>query len=112
MGRHPLALHGVIVGRRRKVHQHRRGRKRPGVLHLRSAGAPRAGADDQEREGSSRGEALNLIVGGRPLGARKDAVKANVLKLLADKYGVEEGFLSAELNRSGGQGATWALTAA
>ena len=33
------------------------------------------------------GEALNLIVGGRPLeGEEKDAVKANVLKLLADKY--------------------------
>ena len=45
------------------------------------------------------GEALNLIVGGRPLeGEEKDAVKANVLKLLADKYGVEEeDFLSAEL---------------
>lgn len=45
------------------------------------------------------GEVLNLIVGGRPLeGEEKDAVKANVLKLLADKYGVEEeDFLSAEL---------------
>ena len=45
------------------------------------------------------GEALNLIVGGRPLeGEEKDAVKANVLKLLTDKYGVEEeDFLSAEL---------------
>ena len=45
------------------------------------------------------GEALNLIVGGRPLaGEEKDAVKANVLKLLDDKYGVEEeDFLSAEL---------------
>ena len=45
------------------------------------------------------GEALNLIVGGRPLeGEEKDAVKANVLKLLADKYGVEEeDFLSAEI---------------
>ena len=45
------------------------------------------------------GEALDLIVGGRPLaGEEKDAVKANVLKLLDDKYGVEEeDFLSAEL---------------
>ncbi len=44
------------------------------------------------------GEALNLIVGGRPLeGEEKDAVKANVLKLLADKYGVEEEDFSAEL---------------
>ena len=45
------------------------------------------------------GEALNLIVGGRPLeGEEKDAVKANVLKLLADTYQIaEEDFASAEL---------------
>ncbi|MBO4299428.1 MAG: aminopeptidase [Clostridia bacterium] len=58
------------------------------------------------------GEMLNLIVGGRPLEAEKkeadgddgdkkgekDAVKANVLKILKDKYGIEEeDFLSAEL---------------
>ena len=45
------------------------------------------------------GEALNLIVGGRPLAdEEKDAVKANVLKILKDKYDVEEeDFLSAEL---------------
>ena len=37
------------------------------------------------------GEALNLIVGGRPLAdEEKDAVKANVLKILKDKYDVEE----------------------
>ncbi|MBQ8953428.1 MAG: aminopeptidase, partial [Clostridia bacterium] len=57
------------------------------------------------------GEMLNLIVGGRPLdeekaegedGAEKkaatDAVKANVLKILKDKYDFEEeDFLSAEI---------------
>jgi len=53
------------------------------------------------------GEMLNLIVGGRPLAAEekdgekeeiKDAVKANVLKILKDKYNFEEDdFLSAEL---------------
>ena len=45
------------------------------------------------------GEALNLIVGHQPLkGEEKDAVKAGLLKLLKDKYDIEEeDFLSAEL---------------
>ena len=45
------------------------------------------------------GEALDVLLCGQPLaGEEKDAVKANVLKLLDDKYGVEEeDFLSAEL---------------
>ena len=37
------------------------------------------------------GEALNVIVGGRPVkGEEKDAVKAGVLAILKEKYGVEE----------------------
>lgn len=45
------------------------------------------------------GETLNLIIGGQPLnGEDKDAVKANVLKLLGAQYGIEEeDFISAEL---------------
>ena len=45
------------------------------------------------------GESLNLIIGGQPLGGEeKDAVKANVLKLLKAQYGIEEeDFISAEL---------------
>jgi aspartyl aminopeptidase len=45
------------------------------------------------------GEQLDIIIGGSPLkGEEKDAVKANALKLLKDKYGFEEeDFLSAEL---------------
>ena len=48
------------------------------------------------------GEDLNLIIGGRPLKdadeKEKELVKANMLKLLKDKYGFEEeDFLSAEL---------------
>ena len=50
------------------------------------------------------GEGLDLLVGNRPLDesrlgeAEKDAVKANVLSILKEKYGVEEAdFLSAEL---------------
>ena len=45
------------------------------------------------------GEKLDITVGSIPLdGEEKDAVKANVLKLLKDKYGIEEeDFLSAEI---------------
>lgn len=45
------------------------------------------------------GEKLDVTVGSIPLeNEEKDAVKANILKLLADKYGIaEEDFLSAEI---------------
>lgn len=45
------------------------------------------------------GEDLNVLIGSMPLkDTEKDAVKANILKLLNDKYGIEEeDFLSAEL---------------
>ena len=45
------------------------------------------------------GEKLDLLIGSMPLkDEEKDAVKANVLKLLQDQYGMEEeDFISAEL---------------
>ena len=45
------------------------------------------------------GEALNLLIASTPLkGEEKDAVKANVLAIIKEKYGFEEeDFLSAEL---------------
>ena len=45
------------------------------------------------------GENLDLLIGSQPLeGTEKEAVKAMTLKLLNDKYGIEEeDFLSAEL---------------
>jgi aspartyl aminopeptidase len=45
------------------------------------------------------GENLNILVGSIPLqGEEKDAVKANILKLLKDKYDMEEeDFVSAEI---------------
>ena len=45
------------------------------------------------------GEALDILVGSKPLkGEEKDAVKAGVLKLVKEKYGMdEEDFQSAEL---------------
>ena len=46
---------------------------------------------------------LDILIGSRPLAelpddSKKDAVKQNVLKILNEKYGIEEeDFLSAEL---------------
>ena len=58
-------------------------------------------AEQMEKKASKviEGEALDLIVGSIPLnGEEKEAVKAGVLKLLNDAYGIEEAdFLSAEL---------------
>lgn len=54
-----------------------------------------------EKKGSVvvEGEDLNIVVGNIPLaGEEKNAVKKNILKLINDKYGMEEeDFMSAEL---------------
>ncbi len=97
----PLALHGVIV-------------RRDGSKAVVAIGEDPADpvfyisdllihlAQDQMAKPAREvieGEALNLIVGGMPLeGEEKDAVKANVLRLLKEKLDVEEeDLLSAEL---------------
>ena len=97
----PLALHGVIC-------------KKDGTTVVVNIGEDDADpvfyisdllihlAGDQMGQTAAKvieGEALNLIVGSQPLqGEEKEAAKANVLKLLKDKYGVEEeDFISAEL---------------
>ena len=59
-------------------------------------------AQDQLKKDATKvieGEDLNVTIGSRPLkGEDKEAVKANILKLLKDKYGFEEeDFMSAEL---------------
>ncbi|MCR4624646.1 MAG: aminopeptidase [Lachnospiraceae bacterium] len=59
-------------------------------------------AQDQMDKKASKvieGEDLNVLVGSMPLkGEDKEAVKANVMKLITDKYGItEEDFMSAEL---------------
>ena len=97
----PLALHGVVA-------------KKDGSLVDMAVGEdeedPVVGISDilihlaaaqLEKKGSVvvEGEALDVIVGGRPLkGADKAPVKAAILALLQEKYGMEEeDFLSAEI---------------
>ncbi|MEG2513374.1 MAG: aminopeptidase, partial [Acetivibrio sp.] len=58
-------------------------------------------ADQMDKKAAKaiEGEALDIIVGSKPLkGKEKDAVKEGIVKLLSDKYEIEEeDFLSAEL---------------
>ncbi len=97
----PLALHGVVVkkdGTKIKVVVGEDDND-PVVgisdllIHLSQTQLGKKGAAVVE------GEDLNVLVGSMPLrGEEKDAVKANVLKILKDKYDFEEDdFLSAEI---------------
>ncbi|MBE5962116.1 MAG: aminopeptidase [Lachnospiraceae bacterium] len=58
-------------------------------------------ADQMDKKAAKviEGEDLNVLIGSQPLkGKEKEAVKANILKLLKEKYDFEEAdFLSAEL---------------
>lgn len=97
----PLAIHGVIVrkdGTRIDVNI---GEKEDDpvvgisdlLIHLSAAQM------DKKANKVIEGEDLNVLIGSIPLAdTEKEAVKANVMKLLADTYNmVEEDFLSADL---------------
>ncbi len=97
----PLALHGVVAKKDGSVVEIVIGEDESDpafcitdlLVHLSGEQLDKKGAKVVE------GEALNLLVGNIPLkGEEKDAVQANILKLLKDKYDIEEeDFLSAEL---------------
>jgi len=97
----PLALHGVVVKKDGTVVD---------VCIGEDAADPVVGITDLLIHLSAKqmgkkasevieGEDLNILIGSMPLeGEEKDAVKANILKLLKDKYDIEEeDFLSAEI---------------
>ena len=97
----PLAIHGVVEKKNGETVDVVIGEdeKDPVVfisdllIHLAGGQLEKKGAKLIE------GEDLNIIVGNRPLeGEEKNAVTANILKLLKDKYDIEEeDFISAEL---------------
>lgn len=97
----PLALHGVVAKKDGSVISVNLGEE-PGdpvvyvtdlLVHLASKQLAKKGSE------VVTGENLDILVGSRPLqGEEKEAVKANVLCLLKEKYHMEEeDFLSAEL---------------
>ena len=97
----PLALHGVVV---------KKDGTKIDVVIGEDNNDPVVGisdllihlsADQLQKKAKvvSEGEDLNLLVGNMPLeGCEKDAVKANILNMLKEKYDFEEeDFLSAEI---------------
>ena len=105
----PLALHGVVAKKDGTVVKICIGEKDDeGVIGV-SDLLIHLSQDQLEKKGAKvvEGEALNILVGSIPLKSDGDdgkekknenPVKANILKILKDKYGIEEeDFLSAEL---------------
>lgn len=97
----PMALHGVVV---------KKDGTKANVVIGESKEDPVVGISDllihlsakqMQKKGSEvvEGENLNVLIGSIPLeGEETESVKANILSILKDKYGIEENdFVSAEL---------------
>ncbi len=108
----PLALHGVIVKKDGTCVELAVGEDEGDPVFFISDLLIHLAAEQMEKKASKviEGEALDLIVGNRPINIdtkeetdgdqnnEKDAVKKGILAILKEKYGVEEeDFLSAEL---------------
>ncbi len=97
----PLALHGVVVKKDGTVINVCIGEDAAdpvvGITDL----LPHLSAKQMGEKASDviKGEDLNILIGSMPSeGEEKEAVKANILNLLKDKYDIEEDdFLSAEI---------------
>jgi len=101
----PLAIHGVIVKKDATKIEICIGEEESdpvvGITDL----LPHLAKDQMKKEGSKliEGEDLDVLIGNKPLESitdknEKDQVKSNILKLLKEKYDIEEqDFLSAEL---------------
>ena len=97
----PLALHGVVAKKDGTVVNVNIGEDPADpVVYVTDLLIHLAGKQ-MEKKGSVvvEGENLDILVGSRPLaGEEKDAVKVNILRLLKEKYQMEEeDFLSAEI---------------
>ena len=111
----PLALHGVVAKTDGEVVEVNIGDDPADPVFCVTDLLPHLGSQQMDKKGAKvvEGEDLDVLVGNRPLLSTadssdskeaestetpKDPVKAHVLALLADKYGIsEEDFLSAEL---------------
>lgn len=101
----PLALHGVMIKKNGESVTVNIGEDPSDPVFGISDLLIHLAADQMDKKGAKviEGEDLNVIVGSIPEFSKsgkkeKEAVKANVLKLLKDKYGIEEeDFISAEI---------------
>jgi aspartyl aminopeptidase len=97
----PLALHGVVVKKDGTVVEVNIGEAKKDPVFCVSDLLIHLAGEQMEKKANKviEGENLDVLVGSAPLkGTEKDAVKANVLKLLKKKYDIsEEDFISAEI---------------
>lgn len=98
----PLSLHGVVIRRDGSSVTVSLGEKEGEPKFVITDLLPHLAKEQSKRTLSDgiRGEELNILVGSRPFknDEGSESVKANVLKLLNEKYGIEEeDFISAEL---------------
>ena len=100
----PLAMHGVVAKKDGSIVEISIGEDvEDPVLYITDLLIHLAGKQLQKKAAEViEGENLDILIGSRPLKEEKDekkeAVKNNVLRILGEKYGVEEeDFLSAEL---------------
>ena len=103
----PLALHGVIVKKDGTTENVSVGEDENDPVFVITDLLVHLAQEQMEKKASKviEGEKLDLLIGNRPLAAvtedndeAKETVKANVLRLLKEKYGMEEeDFTSAEL---------------
>lgn len=97
----PLAIYGVVVLKSGKVIDIEIGDEEDDPVFVISDLLIHLASKQMEKKATTviTGESLNVTVGSIPLkGEKTQAVKANILALLKDKYGFEEeDFISAEL---------------
>ena len=101
----PLAIHGVVVKKNGEKVVINIGEKEDYPVFFISDLLVHLAAEQLEKKASKviEGEALDIIIGNRPLqdvkdDEKKEKVQAFTLKLLKEQYGIEEkDFLSAEL---------------
>lgn len=97
----PLAMHGVVVKKDGHTIHVQIGEKEEDPVFTIADLLPHLAKDQMEKKMSEAisGESLNALVGSQPLNDKDDeAIKARVMNILKDKYGMEEDdFTSAEL---------------
>ena len=97
----PLALHGVVVKKDGTKIDVVVGEEETDPVVMVSDLLVHLASEQQQKKATEviAGEDLNILVGSMPLeGEEKEAVKANILKLLKEKYDFEEeDFMSAEI---------------
>ena len=97
----PLALHGVVVKKDGTTVTINIGEKEDDPVFIISDLLIHLSAEQMKKTAATviEGENLDILVGCKPLeGEEKDAVKAAVLKLLREKYDIDEDdFISAEI---------------